>query len=454
MVTESELIDLAKKYLDVPIFYVVPDASWALGLEWILPQYHIICVDDTDVVDYLKRDGFSVFCAETDTDATLVTRSASGLLKLAAVERFIQDKAAGREPHLLIFKPSPAIAKICTERGYRLLANSAELNRSYEDKLRFGETLDMLGIRQPTHRILPVAELDYDNLSAMWSKQFVLQKARGFAGSSSWLIRSAADLAAFRQQEPQGRVKLSKWITGIPVTLNACVLDTGVLQGRYFYQITGHREFNRYDLGTCGNDYAYPFNFGPEIESQIAHVTQTIGKQMRTAGYRGIFGLDLIVSGDARVYVIENNARLVASIPVFTKLQLQARQLPLLLLHLLQFAGASFAPELKKLQGELSQIFEGSQLILRNTTDEPLQLHQPWHTGVYDLGLQWQQSGWHIGMLGAEQLLLNIVKQNRWVNPNMEYANMQFATGIVQKNGDLKPALLPAVKAICYKPSV
>ena len=47
-----------------PIFFVTPDPHWGIGLEDIIPNYHIVCLDNSPVVPLLRVSGVNIFCLE------------------------------------------------------------------------------------------------------------------------------------------------------------------------------------------------------------------------------------------------------------------------------------------------------------------------------------------------------------------------------------------------------
>ena len=440
----------AATHLNMPIFYVVPDIHWALGLEDILPHYHIVCADTTWAVDQLRHEGKSVFCADTDAPRQLAKRSSSGLLDLAAVQSFIRGKSAGALPHILVFKPAPAIEKRCRELAYRLLAPASGVNRKYEDKLAFSRFLAEHALPRPDTVLGRMPGFDWKTLVQQLGPKVVLQTARGFAGSSTAMIDSEAGFDRFRREHPANEVKASRHVEGIPLTLNACVLPDWVLFSRPFYQITGLPAYNRYPGGTCGNDYGFDYGWDADLQAQTQRIVETIGSSMRADGYLGVFGLDLVLADhDRRLLVIENNARLVASIPFFTKLQRRSGQVPLLLLHILLHAGVPFDLDGDAAQAALLELPAAAQLILRNVTGHTVRVTGSLPTGIYDQALtQISATPESAGLGDATHLLLQTAAPDRMVNPNMEYANMQWLNSVTASPGQLKPQIDTLAQAI------
>jgi hypothetical protein len=443
----ARLAEFAAAQLNVPVFYVVPDIHWALGLEDLLPRYGIVCADDTWMVAALRARGVPVFCAETDAPHGVDKRSSSGLLDLPEVHAFIAMHSGDDRPHILVFKTSPAVEKRCRDRGYKLLAPASAANRTYEDKLTFARFLDTHGIPHPETRIARMTDLTWPALTEDMGTDLVFQTARGFAGSSTAMIDSADDFAAFRQAHPANAVKVSRRIDGIPLTLDACILPAAVLFSRPFHQITGLPAFNRYAGGTCGNDYGLDYGFDADLARQTDAIVRAVADRMRADGFLGIFGLDLILDPSTRrLLVIENNARLVASVPFFSRLQRRTGQVPLALLHLLLHAGVPFDLDIAAAQAALFALPAASQLIFRNVGADAVAVRGVLPTGRYDFALRRLPDA----AIDAEEagFLLQTAPPGREVNPNMEYANMQWLNSVTASPGRLKPEIIQLAQAI------
>ncbi|PIZ55637.1 hypothetical protein COY23_04510, partial [bacterium (Candidatus Torokbacteria) CG_4_10_14_0_2_um_filter_35_8] len=86
--------NLTKSLKNKTIFYVAPDPLWATGLEGVLPDYKVICVDDSDVVPYLQEKGVSVFCLERELGKqNIVFRNSAKILSEEKVTHFIKNNS-------------------------------------------------------------------------------------------------------------------------------------------------------------------------------------------------------------------------------------------------------------------------------------------------------------------------------------------------------------------------
>ena len=163
---KNPYLELLKNIKD-PIFFICNDPLWAVGLENILPNFHIICIDYKEIVDILKQRGINVFCLEKKLNKkNILFRSSIKLLQHPLVEKYIKKVARkDQKIHILPFKPSASISKYCQKKNYITLSANYELNLLFEDKLYFPKFLDENNFPVSPYLILPINNQDFPNLS-------------------------------------------------------------------------------------------------------------------------------------------------------------------------------------------------------------------------------------------------------------------------------------------------
>src|SRR5690606_8657927 len=133
-------------------------------------------------------------------------------------------------------------------------------------------------------------------------------------------------------------VKIAEYVAGDAYTVNACITKKGVFVAGLQYQITGVRELTAGEGSTVGNDFSYANKLGSSIRVKIFEVTKKVGEIMQRDGFRGLFGLDIVVRM-GEIYIIEINARQTANIPLQTKLEFLQDKIPLSLINLAEWLG-------------------------------------------------------------------------------------------------------------------
>lgn len=366
-----------------PIFYLTNDPERALGLERLLPNFHVVCIDHNPMVDAMLLQEIKVFslAGELQEDRPIY-RNTNRLLQHTSVQRYIEQNTPNNEiPNIMVFKIAPNIEKTAEKLGYRLLNTPAKLNRRFEGKISQYEVLSKVDVRFPKTVIGRMEELSYDNLKNKLGKSFILQFDRGHTGLGTLFISSANEYADLQTKFPRRKIRVAEHITGKAWTINAAISPYGIAYGGLSYQITGLKGFTEQVGGTVGNDWSKVDELSESSINQIETETKKIGATMETDGYFGLFGIDFVITDEGEVYVIEVNARQPASTGMHTKLMLRENQIPLMLMHIAHFMtenteeydefirlAIGYAPNVQALSGQNSEglkAIHASQVIAR-----------------------------------------------------------------------------------------
>jgi|DewCreStandDraft_5_1066085.scaffolds.fasta_scaffold00847_11 glutathione synthase/RimK-type ligase-like ATP-grasp enzyme len=446
----TALIEALQHSLPGPVVYVSNDVNHGVGLERLLPGYSIACIDETDVVHYLQDAGVRVFCLEQAMGRkNALFRSTEQLLAHPLTQAFLDSLG---QPQLAFFKMSHQIEQLCRRKGWHVLGPPPLLARQMEHKLHFRQVLDRLGLPGPPGEELELAPERAEELVQRHGLPLVIQLPRGFGGNHTFLVRDRLSLHATLARHAGRPGRVSRYIPGETLTINACVTRWGTVSSTPFYQLTGMAECTVYPLGACGNDWGTA-RLEARVLEQVYDATERIGRYLSEQGYRGIFGLDFVVGrDDRRVYVVECNPRLVASIPLYTKLQLAQGQLPLLLLHLAELAGVPYSLDVAALAQELRRPLDGAQAILHNLSGQPARVRADVRCGVYvwdDTGLHFVREGYAVDACRRPgEFLVLAADADRIVNPAVECARVQFPCSVVDTGGRLPPEYTQLLRAV------
>jgi hypothetical protein len=136
-------------------------------------------------------------------------------------------------------------------------------------------------------------------------------------------------------------------------------------------QLTGIPECSSYASCFCGNDFSAAADISKKMLGEIFDVAKKTGTWMGRYGFRGIFGMDMIISGK-KIYPLEINPRFQNSTALFDTIQLVSgkRHNMLFLPHILQFLRYD-DPEAGKMLDKydfsgFTESLKGAQVILHN----------------------------------------------------------------------------------------
>lgn len=420
--------------LTQPIFYVTNDVSRGIGLENILPNYHIVCLDDHPLVDILIGRGISVFCLERVLKTkNVIFRSTGAILSHPAVLAFIREKSGNSTSNVLFFKPQKRIELIAVQNDFNLIGNSVSLNRQFEDKISFFRLCQDEEIPVPEGEIIDLQKIIFTEFIRKYGGKFLLQLGRGWAGNSTFVIAEEKQLKILQDQFGHVQVKINIFIDGKTVLNNAVIFGGNVFVSEPALQIKANKNLTSTQTGTGGRQWPAGLNSGQK--EKINKLTNQVADLMKARNYQGFFGLDFLVEdGTGEIFVIENNARLTFSVPFFTKLELKAGGFPLLGYHLL-----SFLPDGKTdLVNYVPRSVVGSEIVVRNTHKDPVEVSNKIKTGIYSQKFMFKKESYFLDSLQSGDFWLETAACGRVVNPEIEIARINNFDEVCDKNGNLK----------------
>jgi len=350
----------------------------ASGLETVLPETVILCLQRCTAADTLRARGIEVFCLAEHVGAQEVAGASSvDLLSHPATRDFC--RRAGPLA-LLSFKPSERLAGTLDGVDALLLAGSLSAARSAENKLAFIDFAERARLRTPrwaVQRLSPASR--YEELSARWGRPLVIQGARGNAGQRTWMVASQAELEEAMAVEGGRPVRVAEFVAGMPFTASAVAGVRGMVSWiEPCRQLTGIDWLTPVRLGSCGNVW------GDEL---LAAAAGDVGEQLReagdalsAAGYRGVYGVDFVLGPDGPV-VIETNPRMVASLPLATHLEKEAGRPPMVLLTLMEGLGT---PQQPLSATEMPPLASACQLIVHQQAGDDAEARLT-RSGIYRL---------------------------------------------------------------------
>lgn len=336
-----------------PITYITRDIERALGMD-PSPTYRIVC-NKCPYSESIK--------AKFPDFVTLIEATSKVMGTSDLITKFSEtNKPASDNNNLLVFKNSSRVEATAITNGWHIINPKATLGEEIETKISQIEWLGDLGKKYlPQHTVMPTK-------SVTWTKEpFILQWDHGHTGGGTILVNSENDLKSLKQRFPERLARRTAFVRGPSFTVNVVVGAQKILIGNISYQITGILPFTDNMFATVGNDWGLTHSLLNEDEIEyIQEIAKKIGTKMNVAGWRGLFGIDVIRDDDHNVInLIEINARQPASATLESQLQQQYRAQGVKGL-------TTFEAHVKALQGEeikdeLIPINDGAQILQRIT---------------------------------------------------------------------------------------
>ena len=347
-----------------PITYITRDLERAIGME-PSGEYVVVANKTPYSEKYASRcpEDSVILVNGTPEDGVLGT---SELMDHPVVK----EKLAAQKSDVLVFKNTARVEEAAAKSGLRLLNPKAQLSETVENKMSQIEWLGELGRKYlPHHIIMPAKNLTWTG------EPFIIQWAHGHTGGGTFLISSETELKTIQEKFPYRVTRRTIHIHGPSFTVNAIVAADKILVGNISYQITGVAPFTDNPFSTVGNDWGVTHNLLNETEVEfIETMTSDIGKKLNIAGWRGLYGVDVIQDDKTgTIYLIEINARQPASASFESHLQNENRIQGQISRVATRLCGiTTFEAHLKALLGEKSDqplipINDGAQIVQRVT---------------------------------------------------------------------------------------
>lgn len=467
--TQNLLNQVNEKLRAKPLIYFCKDSERATGLEGLLQNYHVACSDNNYLTQSLGKK-VNLFCEQQLNPGTNIT-STLELLSSPYLLNWLKNITKDQAFYGQFFQfNNPSVIKLVNLKG-SLLNNDVALNRKFEDKLSQYKILSENNIPVPQTIIGNISEFTYTDLATDLGAEIVIQMDRAHTGLGTFFVRNENDWNKTQRSLAGNIVKLSKVIKGAAYTVNGCVTKRGVFVAGLQYQITGIPALTNGEGSTVGNDFSYANELPLQAKQNIFNMVKEVGKLMQNDGFRGLFGIDVVLQDNVNPILIEVNARQTANIALQTRLELKADVTPLSLINLAEFLDITIEenPPIEIIP------LEGSQVFLRAKTDNFIVNHSL-KSGIYrlqsdnaaidwnslqlkdgvilideegDKPLVWQKDGFNVGEIenntGGFVLLIQAKGSVR--NRTDEIARMQFNNRIVSSAG-LSPWITEAFTSI------
>jgi hypothetical protein len=367
---------------------------------FFLRNYRIIAYKDSRDLDDIGGycSVFSLQRDHPDEEASLEDSvDSTFLLNNLRVQQYI-NRCRGRV-HLFVYQSTEGIEGVCRKFRWNIIGNSASIRTEFGHKGRFREILQRLGLPVIPGEQIPRDELirrGYGGLFPRLGRDMVFQLpdiTKG-GGRSTFFIRSERDYLNFLRCISDGSyrgyqvktVNVAKLIEGFPASVAVCATRYGPLISSIQTQVMDIPEVLKVHRGAgffCGHDWIYR-SYSPSMHERVTRIAQKLSEYMWERGYRGIFGIDLVVDEEANeVYPVECNTRYTGAFPMLSMLHVRNGAIPMDVFHILEFLDVDYEIDVDALNEAYRKPIAGAHVILFNKGHVPLRVGGDVRSGVY-----------------------------------------------------------------------
>ena len=389
------------------IIYVTNDPERSLGVEKIVDNFYTLCIDDSYILNFLNHY-YSLKKNNPDID---IFRNSNKLLQQQQIKKYLSSID---NKSFMFFKIAPNLE--ITLENESILNTKSNLNRKYENKITVSEIFKDI---VPPTTMISLKDDTYDSIANILGERFVIQFSRGQSGNTTFFINNKDEFENIKREYPLRIAKAVKKIEGEYYTINGVITKNNILIGNLSKQITGIKNLTNYDGGSVGNEWLTKLTV--KEKDMFIKKMRLIGERMKSDGYIGMFGADFVFDSKD-IFLIEINARENASIPTYSKIQIEQGIMPFKLIHILEFLKIEYALDEKKINNAIYDDYNLRQIIIRNTNTYSIKSKNILN-GIYSLNLDKIKDGYDIDYLSYNQYL--ILTSLGEINPNLEIARIQ-----------------------------
>jgi len=350
------------------------------------------------------------------SDLGMETNNNEGVVRLVRSKKFVELTKSEPKRKYVLYSPVDPPYKV---NPLTLLMNSPTIAHAYENKRYFRDEFADL-IRMPEYEIKYISELDkaasYRELSDELGSAMVLQDEESSGSRGTYIVKNYdqfVDAVRSLKKFSQGRsVVVSRYVAGQTSSIQVCITKYGIFSGGIQRQLVTSKYLCNPELEGaskwCGGEVGVEY---PDIvQHQSREIASVVGSELASHGYKGIFGIDLIVTPENEVYAIEINARHTGYSHLISDLQLGEGKIPFLLLHALELGNFEYeVTDSDKLPSAGRYKKPVSYMIIHNPLTEDFELKDYIRPGIYrykDGKVEFEKEAYSIDQLKGEDTMI------------------------------------------------
>lgn len=416
--------------------------------------------DDFRIITEIKQDWLHDLPIKANVSWLGKTKQyGNSVAKLSRSKKFVNSFKSDSKRKFVMYSPLDPPYKI---NPLAFLMNSPTIAHAYENKRYFRDEFADL-IRMPEYEICYMSDLDKVSAYATLEEKygaFMLQDEESSGSKGTYAIKNLDEyVAAVKSLKKYSRgrtIVVSKFIPGEASGIQVCITKYGIFSGGIQKQLIDSKYLgntklegaNKWGGGEVGGDY-------PDIiHHQTQEIASIVGSELASHGYKGVFGIDLIITPNNEVYSIEINARLTGYSHIISELQMKNGKIPFMLLHALELGNLNYeVTDTTALPSTNRYKKRASLMILNNTLDDELVLKHYIRPGMYkQVGdkVEFIKDSFTLQSLKGEDTMLIMsrhakgdgVERGRRILKVMKYGK------VMAKNGDLNAKGRATIEAI------
>ena len=310
------------------------------------------------------------------------------LLQHPAVKAFIKNR--GGKPKVVFLMFDETTETLARKLSMQVWFPRARLRNGLDNKIQTVRVGNKAGVPSVPNVLASVESYpELRKAAKKLGRDLVVQTPFGDSGHTTYFISNEGDWKRYATEITAEReLKIMKRIDCRQAAIEACATRAGTVVGPLMTELVVFSELTPYKGGWCGNEI-FAESFTPRIRAHARDLTFRFGEQLRKEGYRGYFELDFLIDKkDGQIYLGELNPRVTGASSMTNHAAFAHADLPLFMLHLLEFSGSDFDLDVDALNARWSDrdnIDSWSQVVIKHVHDSVDVLAAAPQTGIWRL---------------------------------------------------------------------
>jgi hypothetical protein len=429
-----------------------------VGIEKIIDNYVILSINDSSELKLIRKN-INVFCIEEHTKAAIMQQSkkADDIFSFKyAIDYLKKEKG---DKYFLLYKITKILEDYCKKNKDWKILNISDKNREkLENKILFSKILKKTKIKAIPNVIVYLKGKEQLNKIARKFKDMVIQTSDSFSGFGTMVVKREDKIDNVIKNFKNNKIKVSKFINGPLLSCTGCATKFGILVSPIRYQIVGDSDITTNKYSWCGNDWDVD-DLDEKTQEYAHEVVKRIGDYLIDKyKYKGEFGIDFVLDNRKKIlYPLELNPRLLGTTQMYTSLQLEHKEPPLIGFHILEFLGTEYKLSLKEMNRNLKKKKKGAQIILRNKFKKNIVIKKTLKPGVYKMEeskLIFIKDGYclqHIKNKKSEFVITAIPKKGKVFEKDSQIIRIQTYEKVLEMNNTYLNNKYKNICAIIYE---
>lgn len=428
-----------------------------------LKKFVIYCVKDSTDNDLIEKSSKVYALKKKWPNIKLKFTNANNLLLNKTVRKEI-NKITG-DKYLFVYKMNSNLSKAIELLDIKkVIAVSPQLNKMFENKDSFRRQLVKMGVK-PIHGLnitfKQFQKMSFEGISKKVGFPFVIQMPDFLlgGGKGTIFIHSKEDYDQYYERSLNGKYKgklltrviITKFINGDSCSIQCCATKYGTLSSQILTQIMDVPQVIQTGKGSgLFVGHVFGRNYGKENQKQASKLASKIGDYMYKKGFRGIFGIDIMVDRkNNKVYPVEVNARYTGAYPMFSMLLRDNKIIPFDIFHFMENLNIKYKISINRLKRMYEKNVKGSHIIISNQQNKSIIAKRTIKAGLY----QWNDKNKTINFIKPTLNFAEIKNHNQFIicdgTPKKgdvikrytsvaRISHLLFTAEIIKNNGELK----------------